>query len=75
MKTVPCKGCHKPIVFAALSDGKMIPLDPRPPIYAALLWEDDQETPKTVERHFTAYVSHFATCPNASEFSAGRKKP
>lgn len=56
-------------MFAKLSDGKVIPLDPRPPIYAAKLWDEDRETPMEVERHFTAYVSHFATCPKASDFS------
>lgn len=73
MKTTPCKGCGKPIVFVADEDGKTIPIDPRPPVYYATVWAADvsdiRGTPVQVRRVKEAFVSHFATCPKASEFS------
>lgn len=76
MKTTPCRGCGKPIVFVAIlrDDGLngQIPLDPRPPVYQITL-SDQDGTPKEAVRLRTAYVSHFATCPQAAEFSGGRR--
>ena len=68
MKTTPCRGCGKPIVFASLSDGKLVPLDPRPPVYSVVEYGED-ETPVRVTRDLKAMVSHFVTCPKANEFS------
>ena len=68
-KTSLCKGCQKPIVWAKSSEGKMIPIDPRPPIYAY-----STEGGETVARRVFAHgVSHFATCPNADNFSGSKK--
>lgn len=77
--TVACRGCGKPIVWIEL-DGKKIPLDPRAPVYR--VWPADDgglRTPQTGERapqkSTETYlaplymVSHFATCPKASDFS------
>ncbi len=53
-------------------DGKRIPLDPRPPVYQIGAVAIDAGTPIT--RDYGAMVSHFATCPKASQFSGrGRK--
>lgn len=86
LKTVPCKGCGKPIVWAEFhkedgSRGK-VPLDPRAPVYyvRGTLADGAQFVARadgiertagkpTGNRGPTAYVSHFATCPNANEFS------
>ena len=82
MKTTPCRGCGKPIVFGLTENGKRIPLDPRPPVYQ-IVTDGDAGPPDIVRlaQHFdasalraTAMVSHFATCPKASEFSASKKK-
>jgi hypothetical protein len=70
MKVTPCRGCGKPIVFAKM-DGKIIPLDPRPPVYEVT--EDDGTNPPTVRRASMCHVSHFATCPKAGDFSASKK--
>ena len=71
MKTTPCRGCGKPIVFGETMDKKKIPLDPRPPVYRSVTMADDG-TPLIVERAMLIYVSHFATCSVANQFS--RKK-
>ncbi len=61
-----CKGCQKPIEWGTTEAGKKIPLDPRPPVY---LLEDG-----VAKRLHNAYVTHFATCPDANKFSASKKK-
>lgn len=65
--TVPCRGCKKPIFWGVNADGVRIPLDPRPAVYRIL--KDN-----LVERDEEAMVSHFATCPQAAQFS-GSKNP
>lgn len=85
-----CNGCGKPIVWIRTPDGKRVPLDPSPPVYVihaasvkmdgngrvdqsqALIGERVTVVPGT--RLQTACVTHFATCPNAGQFS-GRNKP
>jgi len=79
MKTVPCKGCGKPIMFARTSDGKTIPLDPRPPVYLVTENADgatcDRIGPgQSLFGHpMATMVSHFATCPKASQFSGSKR--
>lgn len=70
MKKVPCKGCGRPIVFARNGEGKMIPLDPTPPVYAVA---EIAEGTVQCTRLQTAMVSHFATCTNPGKFS-GRSR-
>jgi len=69
-----CKGCGKTIVWGMTEAGKKIPLDPKPPVYRVL---DENPEPnaymENVKRAQRCYVSHFATCPKANEFS--RKGP
>lgn len=73
-----CRGCGKPIVWGVTADGKKIPLDPRAPVY-----EVPSITPTTfgtegerigITRNLSAMVSHFATCPQANQFSGSKKK-
>lgn len=65
-----CKLCNKPMKFAKTPEGKTIPLDAVAPVY---------EVRKDLAGNWTAFrtaesvmVSHFATCPRASEASRRR---
>ena len=64
-----CKGCGARIVWGLMPDGKKIPLDPKPPIYIV---DEDRGTCRRLSQDFM--VSHFATCPNANDFSGKGKK-
>ena len=77
MRTAPCKGCGKPIVFVAVlkEDGTSgrVPLDPRPPVYMVTVTEEPGGTPLSAIRIKDAMVSHFATCPKAAQFSGAKR--
>jgi len=65
-----CKGCGKEIFWGTTWDGKSIPLDPRAPVYSAVKpWDASS----CIVRTELAMVSHFATCPNANDFSASNR--
>ena len=67
-----CKGCGKKVIWVTITkaDGTtgQLPLDPSAPVY-----EVDPVSPAIGERTKTAFVSHFATCPQANLFSGGKK--
>jgi len=66
-----CRGCGKDIIFAKNSDGKgIIPLDPRPAVYQVIEQPDGSAV---AVRDKNYMVTHFATCPKASDFSGGKK--
>lgn len=77
---VSCKGCGRPIFFASVG-GKIVPLDVRAPVYFLAA-----STGEAVRVNTTAgvkegqevrpghYVTHFATCPKANEFTGKGKK-
>lgn len=69
IKTTPCKGCGKPIVWAVDENGKRIPCDPKPPVYVVAA----DVRGAHCKRFPDAMVSHFATCTHASEFSKSSK--
>lgn len=80
LATSPCRGCGKPIIWIAEEKtGKKIPLDPRPPVYEVTESFDAREKNEPANRitfgrrNLKAYVSHFATCPDADRFSGSRK--
>lgn len=84
MNTSPCKGCGRPVVWGETADGKKIPLDPRPPLYFAFVHVKGHIAAERIEPMVMTdqphapdgrpMVSHFATCPKASEFSGSRRK-
>lgn len=53
-------------------EGKRIPLDTVAPVYTVVVADQD-DNPDTCVRNRASYVSHFATCPKASQFSASKK--
>lgn len=67
-----CAGpkCGREIVWGVDGDGQRIPLDPRPPVYDV---DETVEPPRAVRRQ-GAMVSHFATCPDAGQFSGGKRR-
>lgn len=74
MRASRCKSCGAPIFFAKnCENAKVVPLDLRPPVYRldaggnALRANVAQKDLEDVTPG--AYVSHFATCPNASQHS------
>ena len=79
MSEARCKGCDKPIIWGVLTNQhgemKRLPLDPKPPIYRVIGTESTSagESVK-VQRMDNALVSHFATCPNANDFSGSKKE-
>lgn len=71
LPTTPCRQCGKPLVFGKTADGKLIPMDPRPPCYRAG-GGDFFGKGVTAERVLDVHVTHFATCPKAAHFSKGK---
>jgi hypothetical protein len=70
-----CKGktCNQEIVWALLMGGGKVPLDPRPPVYSIVEKKKlNGQVEIVVERDRNSMVSHFATCPDARQFS-GKK--
>jgi hypothetical protein len=67
-----CKGCGRDILWGVDEKGTRIPLDPRAPVYHVMAFDPETNT-YAVERAGgsvpTNYVSHFATCPKAKDFS------
>ena len=75
MSEALCKGCMKPIVWGRDEKGKVVPLDPKPPVYCVVdTAEPDETGVQSVMRVKDCFVSHFATCPNANDFSGSKKK-
>ena len=66
-----CKACGRELTFASTPEGKVIPLDMSAPVYEL---EYDPDAGKYLAvRTSSAHVTHFATCPKASQFSRGRR--
>jgi hypothetical protein len=65
-----CRGCNRKLIWAKTQSEKgngVVPLDAVAPVYVRL-------ADGTFQKSMEAYVSHFATCPNASEFSGSKKE-
>ena len=83
-----CKGCGAEIIWAKNENDKMIPLDAKAPVYVLTIRGDTRMLPivsanlchpgtetrcRRAEKG-RAFVSHFATCPKANDFSGSKKK-
>jgi len=70
-----CRTCNAPILWAVTEKGKRMPLDAEPTPGGNLIVVDgiarvpriDDEVP------FLQYLSHFTTCPQASQHRKPRK--
>lgn len=75
IKWANCKGCGKRVLFAEAvkDDGStgIVCLDPVPAMYHVVYNEDGSALARRATRN-RVMVSHFNTCPNASDF--GKKK-
>lgn len=65
MKTVPCKLCKRPVLFAKDEKGTVQCLEPRAPIYSFNGGDLDGEF--QVHRQEGCFVTHFATCRGIME--------
>ena len=65
-----CRGCNRKVYFARSENGKTQILDASAPTYELVT---DPLTGETTARRAVAFVSHYATCPKASEFGKGRR--
>ena len=68
METTKCKGCGKKVIFAKDENGKRQILDAVAPCYALRLVGKN-----LCFRSEGTYVSHFATCSAANQFSKNKK--
>lgn len=69
-----CKGCGAEIIWAKNENGKMIPLDAKAPVYALIIGQNIRDARCEKSHSPRAYVTHFATCSKANEFSGSKKK-
>ena len=69
-ETRPCKACKRKLYFVRNEEGKMVPLDAVAPTFRIGL---DTAGDLIAIRATTTFVSHFATCPSANDFSSSRK--
>lgn len=76
MNRRPCKACGAPVLFIINGrTGQTVPLDvnSRAHMYELLDSDENGQVAYSVSQQ-EIYVSHFLTCPKASELSA-KKKP
>lgn len=70
MNETRCRGCGKKITFVKNEAGKLVPLDTRAPVYELSRDFTGEPVAKLSEGFF---VSHFATCPKANDFSSNKR--
>ena len=71
METSTCKGCGKKVIFAVDTEGKTQILDAIAPVFYAYV---NSSGKNDCVRDEQAFVTHFATCPAANQFSKSAKK-
>lgn len=71
-----CKGCGREIIWALNgATGKRVPLDAVAPVYLLLVGTGKHGENECVPAPAQTYVTHFATCSKANEFSGSKRKP
>jgi hypothetical protein len=66
-----CKSCGAEIVWAKTQEGKTMPLNARR-VRAYRLKELETGEPVAEPSDEPVYISHFLTCPQASQWSKGK---
>lgn len=66
---VPCAACGQSIVFVESPNGRTMPLTARPVTVYYQVTEGDYTRAVKADLPHPAFVSHFATCTNPSDFS------
>lgn len=68
-----CKSCQAPIRWELTVTGRNIPLDAEPVLNGNLIFDENGRI-VTVEPRASklAYISHFATCPQAAKHRKAR---
>jgi len=77
LKPVPCRGCGKTVYFVKDKRGKTQILDTVAPVWRIKIGFDSAKGVPIYEAERASgdtYVTHFATCPKASFFSASKKE-
>jgi hypothetical protein len=70
-----CKGCGRQIIWALNPDtGKRVPLDAVAPVYFLIERSREEGGNECVPAPAHTYVTHFATCSKANEFSGPKKR-
>lgn len=70
-KRARCYGCGAEILWVTSPLGKPLPLDAGSVVYELTDRIHEGRPVVRIRRH--AWVSHFRTCPKASQFSGGKK--
>ena len=72
-----CRSCNREIVWAETSHGKKVPLDPKALVFSVMSQGDKliavKPTGGPIGERFM--VSHFATCPDANQWSGQKREP
>lgn len=66
-----CLKCGAPLAFVVGPNGKKIPLDQRAQVYRIIT---DLTGAPVCEQVPDAFVTHFASCPKANDFSGSKKR-
>lgn len=65
-----CRSCGADMIWAQTPNGRDMPLDAKP-LKSVCQIARDGDTVEIIRMH-DAYVSHFATCPNADKHRRGK---
>lgn len=72
-RTTTCRGCGQQVLFVTTKDGVTVPLDVVAAVYTRV-WDPDSDKGFWMrEETGETFVSHFATCAKANQFS-GRNR-
>jgi hypothetical protein len=69
-KVRSCRGCSRQIHLLSTAEGSVIPLDLASPVYEITVDFAGQRVARKIEN---AYVTHFASCPKANDFSKSKR--